>query len=139
MPDLTLRRALVEELFAHARAESPRECCGLVGGREGEGRSAHRLTNVSARPEVGYEAAPSELFAAQRLLRGRGERLVAIYHSHPRDEEPTPSETDMRLAFYPSAIYLIVGFTRAGEGVLRAFRVFEAEGRWERASLRVEG
>ena len=130
-----LRRALVEELFAHARRESPRECCGLVGGVGREGRSVYPLTNVAARPEVSYEAAPAELFGAQRRMRERGERLVAIYHSHPREAEPRPSERDVRSAFYPSALYLIIGFAETREAVLRAFRVFEGERRWERASL----
>lgn len=70
-------------------------------------------------------------------MRERKERLVAIYHSHTRSEEPSPSERDVRLAFYPSALYLIVGFKRSGECVLRAFRIDERERRWERAEFSV--
>ena len=36
----------------------------------------------------------------------------AIYHSHTRTE-PVPSQTDINLAFYPEATYIIVGL--AGE------------------------
>jgi [CysO sulfur-carrier protein]-S-L-cysteine hydrolase len=134
---LTLRRAQVEEMFAHARAARPAECCGLAGGRDAAVLSVYPVRNVAARAEVAYEAAPEELFAAQRLMRARGEELLAVYHSHPRSEDPEPSATDVRLAFYPEAVYFIIGFTRGGEGVLRAFRIYEAEGRWERAGLRV--
>ena len=134
---MEILRAHVEEMFGHARRSAPAECCGLVGGRGESAVSVYPLRNVAPEPEVSYEAAPQDLFAAQRLMRARGERLLAIYHSHPRSEDPRPSASDVRLAFYPDAVYFIIGFTRGGEGVLGAFRIFEAEGRWERTELRV--
>jgi proteasome lid subunit RPN8/RPN11 len=134
---MEILRAHVDEMFAHARASAPAECCGLVGGRGASALSVYPLRNVAADAAVAYEAAPAELFAAQRLMRERGEQLLAIYHSHPRSEDPRPSATDVRLAFYPDAVYFIIGFTRGGAGVLGAFRIREAEGRWERAELRV--
>jgi proteasome lid subunit RPN8/RPN11 len=126
-------------MFARARDAAPEECCGLLGGVEGRAGSVYPLRNVAARPEVAYEAAPEELFDAQRRMRERGESLVAVYHSHPRSAEPEPSATDVRLAFYPSAIYLIIGFDGEAGCVLRAFRISERGGRWERAGLEVEG
>jgi len=132
-------RALVEEMFTRARAAAPEECCGLLGGRGVRAESVYPLRNVAPRPEVAYEAAPEELFDAQRRMRVRGEMLAAVYHSHPRSAEPEPSATDVRLAFYPSAIYLIIGLDADGGCVLRAFHISEREGRWERAGLEVEG
>ncbi len=136
--DFHLPRSLVEEMFAHARARAPEECCGLLGGGGGRASSVYPLRNVAPRAEVAYEAAPEELFDAQRRMRERGESLVAVYHSHPRSADPLPSPTDVRLAFYPSAIYLIIGFGEAG-CVLRGFRISEREGRWERAAVEVGG
>ena len=118
-------------MFAHARECAPEECCGLVGGRGGAASSVYRLRNVARDAHSAYEAAPEELFAAQREMRARGEELVGIYHSHPRAHEPAPSAADVRLAFYPSAVYFIIGFTHEGEGVLRAFRISERERSWE--------
>ena len=132
-------QTLVEEMFAHARACRPEECCGLLGGRGAEARSAYPLRNAARDPSAAYEAAPEELFDAQRQMRSRGESLVAVYHSHPRSADPVPSGTDVRLAFYPSAIYFIIGFDAGGACVLRAFRIWEREGRWERAAFAVEG
>ncbi len=63
-------------------------------------------------------------------MRRRGEQLLAIYHSHPRSADPKPSATDVRLAYYPSAVYFIVGL--GGEQPrLGAFRISESEGSWE--------
>jgi proteasome lid subunit RPN8/RPN11 len=132
---IMLRRSLAEEMFAHARAASPEECCGLVGGVESEAASVYPLKNVAREPSKSYEAAPVELFGAQRRMRERGESLLGIYHSHPRAHDPEPSATDVRLAFYPSAVYFIIGFDEQGECVLRAFRVYEREGLWERADF----
>ena len=139
MSDLRLRRTLVEEMTEHARRAAPEECCGFLGGRAREAASVYRLRNVAEAPTVAYDVAPEELFNAQRLMRERGETLVAIYHSHPRSADPAPSTKDVRLAFYPSAIYFIIGFDAAGECVLRAFRIFEREGRFERATFEVAG
>jgi proteasome lid subunit RPN8/RPN11 len=137
--DFNIPQTLVEEMFAHARARAPEECCGLLGGEGNSAESVYPLRNVAPRPEVTYEAAPEELFEAQRSMRARGETLVGVYHSHPRSSDPEPSRTDVRLAFYPEAFYLIIGFDDAGECVLRAFRISEREGRWEPAPFSAEG
>jgi [CysO sulfur-carrier protein]-S-L-cysteine hydrolase len=126
-----ISRAAFAEVCAHAFEARPAECCGLAGGAAGVARSIYRLTNVARDPLSAYEAAPRELFEAQRLMRGRGEELIAIYHSHPRSTDPAPSERDVRLAYYPRAAHLIVGFAAGGEAVVRAFRLYEAERRWE--------
>ncbi len=127
---IVLRREHVEEMFAHARETSPAECCGLVGGSDEQAQAVYRLRNVARDPLVGYEAAPEELFAAQRRMRERGQELLGIYHSHPRASDPVPSETDVRLAYYPSAVYFIIGLG-AASAALRAFRLSERDARWE--------
>jgi proteasome lid subunit RPN8/RPN11 len=134
---ITLLRAHVEEMTAHAHEISPAECCGLVGGTsDGHAHSVYRLRNVSASPLVAYEAAAEDLFAAQKLMRRRGEQMLAIYHSHPRAREPVPSVTDVRLAYYPQAIYFIIGLS--GEAArLRAFRINESMGHWEHVDFHV--
>ena len=127
MVTITLRQ--LERIFACAREANPAECCGLLAGDGEKASSIYALRNVAANAHVAYEAAPEDLFAAQRQMRERGEQLLAIYHSHPRATEPQPSETDVRLAFYPQAIYFIIGL--AGEQpVMRAFKISESETRW---------
>ncbi len=126
----------LEEIFSHARSTNPNECCGLIGGDGGRAKTIYSLRNVSPNSEVAYEAAPEELFKAQRQMRERGEQLLAIYHSHPRSTEPLPSETDVRLAYYPAATYLIVGLA-GNEPSLRAYRISEREQRWEQVEYEI--
>jgi proteasome lid subunit RPN8/RPN11 len=128
---LTLHSPQLNQIVAHAREASPHECCGLIGGTDGNrAQTIYRLRNIAPDTRVSYEAAPEELFAAQRQMRERAEQLLAIYHSHPRSAAPVPSETDVRLAYYPSAVYLIIGLGTV-EPVLRAFLISEREQRWE--------
>jgi len=137
MPPIQLRREHLEAMIAHARETAPAECCGLIGGvSETQAATLYRLRNVTPNPELGYEAAPEDLFAAQRQMRERGEGLLAIYHSHPRAAEPSPSETDVRLAYYPSATYLIVGLSGA-EPVIGAFSISERDQRWQQVEYEI--
>lgn len=131
---IKLTQKQIEEIFAHARRELPHECCGLLGGRGDFVNSVYRLKNAAVNPLVEYEAAPEDLFRAQKLMREQGENLIGIYHSHPRAAEPFPSRTDIERAFYTEVCYFIVGFAQKTP-VLRAFRIYENERRWERAEF----
>lgn len=136
---ITLQRSHRDQIIVHAHAAIPTECCGLIAGSKDERASnVYQLRNAAANPEVEYEAAPEDLFAAQRLMRERGEELIAIYHSHPGSSEPFPSETDVRLAYYPQAVYFIIGL--AGPlPVMRAFRISERDELWEQVEYAIAG
>jgi len=128
---LQLTAHQIAAIIAHAREAAPQECCGLIGGSsEGRVQTIYRTRNVATDPFVTYEAAAEDLFAAQRAMRERGDQLLAIYHSHPRATNPEPSPTDVRLAYYPSAVYLIAGLGN-DEPSLRAFRIDERTGSWQ--------
>ena len=139
MPTIRLLREHLDAMIAHAREVAPAECCGLIGGNsEHDGQTIYPLRNVTPNPEVGYEAAPEDVFAAQRQMRDRGEELLAIYHSHPRAIDPSPSATDVRLAYYPSATYLIVGLGGT-EAAVKAFSISEREQRWQQVEYEITG
>jgi proteasome lid subunit RPN8/RPN11 len=129
----------LQAVFAHAAQAAPEECCGLFGGDQGgEVVTIYKLRNVSTHKVDSYEAAPEDLFAAQRQMRERGEQLLGIYHSHPRSAEPAPSQTDVRLAYYPQAVYFIVGFD-GGQPVMRAFRISERDEVWHEVEYAIAG
>jgi proteasome lid subunit RPN8/RPN11 len=117
---IAIPQAIIAELTAQAQAEQPRECCGLLGGRGAQVKTRYPLRNQAAEPERQYAAAPEDLFEAMRLMRASREELLAIYHSHPRGPA-CPSATDLELAFYPQAVYLIIA--REQQWEMRAFRL----------------
>ena len=135
---ISLTSDQVDQIISHAREAAPHECCGLIGGTaEGEAKTIYHARNIAGNPLVTYEAAPEDLFDAQRQMRDRGEQLIAIYHSHPRATDPEPSQTDVRLAYYPSAVYLIIGLGNE-EPCVRAFRINERDG-WESIDYQING
>jgi [CysO sulfur-carrier protein]-S-L-cysteine hydrolase len=130
---LRLSQQLLDEIVAHARADAPNECCGMVASRDGRAVAVHRATNVAASP-FRYEIDGMEQYRIQTAIEDAGLELGAIYHSHTRSE-PTPSQTDINLAFYPEAVYLIVGLEH-DEPDVRAWRI--VDGAVSEAALEVE-
>jgi proteasome lid subunit RPN8/RPN11 len=109
---------------AHARAEAPNECCGMIAARDGTAVAVHRASNAAASP-LRYEIDGMEQYRIQSAIEDAGLDLGAIYHSHTRSE-PKPSQTDINLAFYPDALYVIVGVA-GDESDIRAFRIVDGE------------
>ncbi|HEY8447107.1 MAG TPA: M67 family metallopeptidase [Thermomicrobiales bacterium] len=122
---LHLPRSMREEIIAHARAESPRECCGVIAGQEGQLIQLFRLTNV-APGNTRYEVAPEELYRLERDFMEKGWEVAVIYHSHPATRA-YPSETDVNLAFWPDAVYLICSLADPEAPDLRAFRIVDGQ------------
>ena len=130
---MRIRRSQLDELIEHARAEAPNECCGLIAALDGRAVAVHRATNAAHSP-LRYELEPKEQLHLELGIEDAGQELGAIYHSHTRSA-PLPSQTDINLAFYPDALYIIVGV--AGEDAeVRAWRI--AGGAVEEAPLEVE-
>ena len=120
---LPLPAAMRDEIVAHARELAPRECCGVIAGRDGRPTALHRLENME--PGVDrYRVDDAELFRTYRALDERDEEFLAIYHSHPVSPA-YPSATDVALAAWPDAVYLICSLADPDQPVLRAFRIVE--------------
>ncbi|HVF20901.1 MAG TPA: M67 family metallopeptidase [Mycobacteriales bacterium] len=122
---LTLDRATYDAIVAHARADHPDEACGLVALKEGRPTRVIPMTNVERSPTF-YVMDSQELFQAFRSMRDNGEddEEFVIYHSHTATEA-YPSRTDVSIAAYPDAHYVLVS-TRDPETVeLRSFRIVE--------------
>lgn len=57
-----------------------------------------------------------------RELPAQGMEIVAIYHSHPVSPA-YPSQTDLDLAFWPEAVYIICSLADPDSPVVRGFRL----------------
>jgi proteasome lid subunit RPN8/RPN11 len=104
---MRIAQSLIDEMVAHAREELPNECCGLVGGVNGEATEVIRVENAAASP-LRYEMEPKAQYDAYRAIEDQGHELLAIYHSHTKSAA-YPSQTDVNQAIaWPDQIYLIV-------------------------------
>ncbi|HEY7121377.1 MAG TPA: M67 family metallopeptidase [Solirubrobacterales bacterium] len=122
---MRIPKAIYEEMLQHAREEAPNECCGILGGKDGEATSAYRATNAEQSP-LRYTLDPNDLFRITfREIPEREEEMLAIYHSHTASPA-YPSQTDINLATYPDAVYLIVSLAE-DEEPLRGFRIDDGE------------
>jgi proteasome lid subunit RPN8/RPN11 len=130
---MRIARFMLDQIVAQARDEAPNECCGVVGSRDGAAVTLYKARNAAASP-LRYELDPKELFRINEAIEYAGEEVGIIYHSHTRTA-PLPSQTDINLAMYPEAIYLIVGLD-GDEVELRSWRI--ADGEVSEVSLEVE-
>jgi proteasome lid subunit RPN8/RPN11 len=121
---MRISRELLDDLIAHARADAPNECVGMIASRDGEAVSVHRARNAAASP-LRYEIDGMEQYEIQNAIEDAGLELGAIYHSHTRSD-PLPSQTDINLAFYPEALYVIVGL-KADQPDVRAWRIVDGK------------
>ncbi len=111
---LQVPRPLVEEMLAHAQAELPNECVGLLagelaegdGGRLGRVVARYPLVNAAASPRE-YLSDPASMFAACKDMRRRGLDVLAVYHSHPTSA-PVPSRTDLARNYSPEVVNFII-------------------------------
>ncbi len=130
---MRIARPLLDEIVAHAREDAPNECCGMVAAEDGRAVRVFRADNAAASP-LRYEIEPRDQLKIQTAIDDSGWELGAIYHSHTRSA-PYPSQTDINLAFYPEAVYVIVGV--AGEDPeVRSFTI--VDGQFEEVALEVE-
>lgn len=117
---ITLPKSILNAIVQQAKAELPNEACGLLAGKDNQIVKNYALTNVDASPEH-FSFDPSEQFKTLRAARSEGLQILANYHSHP--ETPArPSQEDIRLAFDPNIVYIIVSLAQT-EPVAKAFHI----------------
>ena len=125
-PDaVTLSATLVEALVAHARAEYPNEMCGVIVGDRAAADGGRALRWEPARNRAAspmrYDIHPDDLYRLTVETDDADEVFWAIVHSHTHSA-PRPSLTDVGLAFYPEALYILVSL-EAAEPALAAWRL----------------
>lgn len=131
-------------MVAHARELDPFECCGLLAGSNGSVTRQYRITNTVAhdhqavqvfeqasvkqlghlsettRAEVAYFMDPKEMLVAFKDMRERQIELAVIYHSHTHSPA-YPSMTDIGLAYYPDAAYIIISLEQKAKPDIQAY------------------
>jgi len=154
METVTLDRAALAAIFAHARETHPDECCGAilnVGGRD----QVRRFTNVQGRlheehpadfprdATTAYTPEPRELLDVLRAADQPGVRLAFFYHSHSKNGAYFSGEDQARAMFdgdpaYPEVTYLVVSDARQPDEA-RAFRWHEPTHEFGEVALVIAG
>ncbi len=122
-----IKREVLAQIEKLAGEGFPYEICGFLGGNViGQAINLRPARNNSSTPRVEYNIAPEETLASLLAFESQGLKLTGVYHSHPR-YPAQPSQTDIRLADLPGAVYLITSVQDGPKGVYqfetRAFRI----------------
>jgi [CysO sulfur-carrier protein]-S-L-cysteine hydrolase len=117
---MRIAQSLIDEMVAHAREDLPNECCGMIGGRDGEATEVVRVVNSAASP-LRYEMDPQGQYDALKSIEDAGNELVGIYHSHTKSAA-YPSQTDVNQAVaWPEQAYLIVSLANPEAPEVKAY------------------
>jgi proteasome lid subunit RPN8/RPN11 len=120
-----LPQAHIDEMVAHAREDAPNECCGIIAGKGDRAQKLFRAKNAEE-SKWRYSVDSQDLFRIWRECDQNDWEFLAVYHSHTASEA-YPSETDVRLAFWPEAYYVLVSLEDAENPVVRAFRILDGK------------
>lgn len=117
---MKISQLLFDEMIEHAQADDPNECCGLVGGVDGESLTVFRMENIAHSP-LRYEMDSKEQLQVYKKILDQGHEVVGIYHSHTRTRA-YPSQTDINLASgWPDSVYFIVSLENPEEPYVKGF------------------
>ena len=111
-------------MTAHCKKGYPYEACGILAGQGNTVSKMYAMTNIEKSP-VSYLLDSKEQFNVMRDMRENDISMVAIFHSHP-SSAAYPSHTDVDLAFYDDAVYVIVSLIE-GSPVVKGFSIREGK------------
>lgn len=122
---LVIDSRMLEKVLFFAQREYPRECCGILLGRQAEGqRIAYKAIPIKnaagkERSSSHFQMDPLDVMQAE-LSAGREElEIVGFYHSHP-EYEAVPSEEDAHYMI-PGCSYPILSIKRGKFEGMRSF------------------
>ena len=122
---LVLKNADLQKIYEHCEREYPNEACGILAGHQGMVKKIYSMTNAEPSPAF-YVMDPQEQFRVMKEMRQTRLELVGIYHSHT-GSQAYPSATDVSLAYYPEAVYLIVTLLDRKLPASRGFSIIEGK------------
>ena len=118
---LKIPKAIFQGIVEHAKRESPLECCGILSGKQKTVQKVFELKNMEESP-IQYSMSPQDQMKVFEEIDRESMEMIAIYHSHPHTI-PFPSETDVKLAFYPDISSIIISLKEEKKPVVKAFQI----------------
>ncbi|WP_439814224.1 M67 family metallopeptidase [Zavarzinia sp. CC-PAN008] len=137
MAVLRVSPGLLRAMADAAEAAFPNESCGLILGCAGPTPLAQCLVpspNLSPEPRTQFEIDPALRLRLQRELRGTGQALLGIHHSHPAGAA-RPSARDLAGAWEPGLLWLITAVIDGQAVQTAAFRLGRQADRFEELVL----
>jgi proteasome lid subunit RPN8/RPN11 len=113
MSKIQLTSKIVRLMMQEAEMAFPNECCGLLIGQKIH-NGDFIASNITPSPNIAkgnlsnsFELDPQIRFNVMRKLANGPEKIIGHYHSHP-NQSGKPSTRDLKMAFEPEFIWLII-------------------------------
>jgi len=135
--------SVLREVYDHAEASYPHECCGLLVGTTDADLNhsvfaARACKNLNEeRPQDRYLLDPKDWIRVQREFDGSAWEVVGVYHSHP-DHPSRPSRTDVEGAAEGYS-FVIISVQKGTVARAQSWVLKEAEQKFDEEPLLTEG
>jgi proteasome lid subunit RPN8/RPN11 len=139
---INIEECAIDTIKRHAEGGYPNEVCGILLGRDLDGRrailNAMPIENSFERDEQyhRFSITPQAMFAAERLARRDRMDVLGVYHSHP-NAPARPSEYDREHAAWTAWTYVILSVQDGHATDMRAWRLTEDRANFEEVELAV--
>ena len=120
---MDIPREFVEAMIKHALEDDPNECCGIFASKAGKIVKQYAMTNTEHSP-FRYSMDSKELFNTYMEIEDERWELAVIYHSHTHSPA-YPSATDVRLATWPEAYYILISLMNKESPDLKAYTIVD--------------
>ena len=134
---IIISKLVYQQMIGHAKKGYPNEACGILAGPLRNTSTSAIKTSADAddivvsdffpmtnmdNASISYFMDPKEQLLVFKKMREKNIEMAGIFHSHVASEA-SPSQKDIRLAFYPEVSYLIVSLSDIKKPVLRSFKI----------------
>jgi len=144
---INLPLSLLRQIYDHAEASYPNECCGLMIGTTNAGKN-HVVHAVRPCKNLNLERArdrylmdPQDQLRIMREFENGPWDIIGVYHSHP-DHPSRASQTDTDRAMEIMATnwsYIIVSVQKGTAAGAQCWMLNEAEGKFNEEAIVSEG
>lgn len=131
-----------DSIVQHGEGGYPNEVCGILLGKDIDGRRVIRLTmpiENSFEQDEQYHRfliTPADMFRAERLARHDRLDVLGVYHSHP-NAPAQPSEYDRDHAAWTTWSYVIVSVREGNAAELRAWKLRDDRSAYDEEEVEV--
>ena len=131
-----------DSIVQHGEGGYPNEVCGILLGKDENGRRVIRLTmpiENSFEQDEQYHRfliTPADMFRAERLARHDRLDVLGVYHSHP-NAPAQPSEYDRDHAAWTTWSYVIVSVRDGKAAEIRAWKLREDRSVYDEEAVEV--
>ena len=121
---MKISKKIINKIYDQGKKEAPIEACGYLAGINNKVAKFYPMHNMDQSNEH-FTLDPKEQFDVIKKVRTEELEILAVYHTHP-ESHAIPSDEDIRLAYDPDIVYLIVSLLEDKNNI-KAFKIIKGQ------------